>query len=270
VNLTGLPATGVLRRLLDTKLTPIPVPPQGLALPGKLAALLEVEAGDTITLQPIGSRFGFNLPVAQIVEQYIGLDAYMSLDALNTLLASSPAISGAYLLIDPQQRTEFLRGLKDNPLVAGISERSVVLDSFRDTMLQTLTIIVSFFVAFAGLTAFGIVFSSARITLSEREREFATLASLGFTAAEIRGILAGEMAVLVALALPLGCVLGRALGWMIVQRLDTELYRVPLAISLQTVAIAVLVVVAAAFVSTWIVARHLRRIDVPAVLNARL
>jgi putative ABC transport system permease protein len=270
VNLTGLPATGTLRRLLDLKLSPVPVPPQGLALPGKLAALLELQVGDTVTLQPIGSRFAFNLPVAQIVEQYIGLDAYMSLDALNTPFASSPAISGAYLLIDPQQRTEFLRGLKDNPMVAGISERSVVLDSFQDTMLRTLTIIVSFFVVFAGATAFGIVFSSARIMLSEREREFATLASLGFTAAEIRGVLAGEMAILVALALPLGCVLGRALGWVIVQRLDTELYRVPLVISLQTDAIAVLVVVASAFVSTWTVARQLRRIDIPAVLNARL
>jgi putative ABC transport system permease protein len=270
VNLTGLPATGTLRRLLDAKLAPVPVPPQGLALPGKLAALLEVGVDDTITVQPIGSSTRFNLPVAQIVEQYIGLDAYMSLDALNTLSGSGPAISGAHLLIDPQRRAEFLRGLKDNPLVAGISERSVVLASFRDTMLRTLTIIVSFFVAFAGLTAFGIVLSSARITLSEREREFATLASLGFTAGEVRGILAGEMAILVALALPVGCVLGRALAWVIVLRLDTELYRVPLVISLQTIAIAILVVVAAALVSTWTVARHLQRMDVPAVLNARL
>ena len=269
VNLTGLPATSTLRTLLDTKLAPVPVPPQGLALPGKLAALLEVGVGDLITVQPIGSSTRFNLPVAQIVEQYIGLDAYMSLDALNTLLGSGPAISGAYLLIDHQRRAEFLRGLKDNPLVAGISERSVVLDSFRDTMLRTLTIIVSFFVAFAGLTAFGIAFSSARIALSEREREFAILASLGFSAAQVRGLLAGEMAILVALALPLGCLLGRGLSWLIVQRLDTELYRVPLVISLQTVAIAVLVVVAAAMVSTWTVARHLRRMDVPAVLNAR-
>jgi putative ABC transport system permease protein len=86
----------------------------------------------------------------------------------------------------------------------------------------------------------------------------------------VRGILAGEMAILVALALPVGCVLGRALAWVIVLRLDTELYRIPLVISLQTIAIAILVVVAAALVSTWTVARHIQRMDVPAVLNARL
>jgi len=122
-------------------------------------------------------------------------------------------------------------------------------------------------VAFAGLTAFGIVLASARITLSEREREFATLASLGFRPARI---LAAEVASLVALALVPGCALGYGLSWLIVQRLDTELYRVPLAISAQTLAIAVLVVVAAALVSTWSVARRLRSMDLPGVLNARL
>ena len=126
---------------------------QGLALPGKLASLLRVGVGDRVTLQPVGSRRTLDLPVARIVEPYIGLDAYMDLDALNALLPGEPAISGADLAIDPGRRGEFLRALKGSGVVAGISERSAVLASFRDTMLRTLTLIVSFFVAFAGLTA---------------------------------------------------------------------------------------------------------------------
>ena len=269
VNVTGLAHSAMLRTLLDPELAPVPVPRQGLALPRKLASLLRVGVGDSVTLQPIGSRAPVELPVARVIEQYIGLDAYMELDALNALMPGEPAISGADLAIDPRRRAEFLRGLRDNGAVAGVSERSAVLASFRNTMLRTLTLIVSFFVAFAGLAAFGIAFSGARITLSEREREFAILASLGFGAAEVGRILALETAILLALALPLGSLLGRALAWLIVQRLDTELYRVPLVVGAHTVAIAVLVVVAAALLSTWSVARHLRRMDLPAVLNAR-
>ena len=269
VNLTGLAQSAALRSLLDANLAPVAVPRQGLALPGKLASLLRVGVGDRVTLQPVGSRRTLDLPVARIVEQYIGLDAYMDLDALNALLPGEPAISGADLAIDPARRGEFLRALKGSGVVAGISERSAVLASFRDTMLRTLTLIVSFFVAFAGLTASGIAFSSAWITLSEREREFAILASLGFSAAEVSRILALENAILVALALPVGSVLGLGLAWLVVQRLDTELYRVPLVVSAHTVAIAVLVVIAAALLSTWTVARRLRRMDLPAVLNAR-
>jgi len=269
VNLTGLAPTGRLQRLLDANLAPVSVPLHGLALPSKLAALLEVKEGDTVAVEPVGSRAGFELPVARIVEQYIGLGAYVSLDLLDSL-PEGPRISGAYLLTDPSRRADFLRGLTNQAMLAGINERSAVLASFRGTMTRTLSIIVSFFVAFAGVAAFFIAFSSARITLAEREREFATLASLGFTVAEMRAILAGELAILVALALPLGCILGRALAWVIVQRLDTELYRVPLVISLQTVGIAALIVVGAALVSIRAVARRLQCLDLPAVLNATL
>jgi putative ABC transport system permease protein len=269
-SLAGLPASGTLRALLDADLQRIRAPRQGVALPAKLAALLGVGVGDIVAVQPIGSDRRFSLPVARIVEQYVGLDAYMDLEALNGLLGADPSIGALDLRVEPGRRAELLRSLKENRLLAGIVERSVVLASFRDTMLRTLTLIVSFFVAFAGVTAFGIAFSSARITLSEREREFAILASLGFTEAQLRGILAGEVAILVAAAVVPGCALGYGLSWVIVQRLDTELYRVPLAVSAQTLAIAVLVMVAAAIVSAWVVGRRLERMDVPALLNARL
>jgi putative ABC transport system permease protein len=269
VNVTGLSQSATLRTLLDAQFVPVPVPRQGLALPEKLASLLKVGVGDRVTLQPVGSHTQVELPVARIVEQYIGLDAYMELDALNALLRSEPAISGADLAVDSRRRGEFLRSLKDSGAVAGISERSAVLASFRHTMLRTLTLIVSFFVGFAGLTAFGIVFSSARITLSEREREFATLGALGFGAPEVSRILALETALLLAVAVPLGCLLGWGLAWVIVQRLDTELYRVPLVVSAQTVALAVFVVVTATLLSTWSVARHIGRMNLPAALNAR-
>jgi len=268
-NVTGLSQSAMLRTLLDADLAPVPVPRQGLALAGKLASLLKVGVGDRVTLQPIGSRIQVGLPVARIVEQYIGLDAYMDLDALNALVGGEPAISGADLAVDPPRRGEFLRSLKDNGAIAGISERAAVLASFRDTMLRTLTLIVSFFVAFAGLAAFGIAFSSARITLSEREREFATLGSLGFGAAEVSHILSLETALLLAVALPLGWLLGWGLAWVIVQRLDTELYRVPLVVSAHTVGLAVLVVVTATLLSTWSVARRIGRMNLAAVLNAR-
>ncbi|HEY7241446.1 MAG TPA: ABC transporter permease [Burkholderiales bacterium] len=269
VNVTGLAQSAMLHTLLDAGLAPVPVPPRGLALPRKLASLLRVGVGERVALQPIGSRAAVEVPVARIIEQYIGLDAYMDLDALGAIVRGEAALSGADFAVDPQRRSEFLRSLKDSGLVAGVSERAAVLASFRHTMLRTLTLIVSFFVAFSALTAFGIVFASARITLSEREREFAILASLGFGASEVERILELETAVLLAFALPLGALFGRGLAWLIVQRLDTELYRVPLVVGAQTLVIAVVVVAAAALASTWSVARHLRRLDLAAALNAR-
>jgi putative ABC transport system permease protein len=269
VNLTGLQSTATLVRLLDAKLAPVRLPSRGIALSSKLAALLHAETGDVVTVEAIGSNTRINVPVAQITEQYIGMDAYMDLDALNELVGGGSRISGVHLLIDKSRREALYRTLKSVPTIAGISERAAVLASFQDTMARTLTIIVSFFVAFAGLTAVSIVYSGARIILSEREREMATLMALGFTTREAGYVLVGEIAILVLLALPLGCVLGRGLAWVIAERLDTDLYRVPLIISSGTSGLAMLVVVLAAVISTWIVGRHLRRLDVLATLNPR-
>ena len=269
IHLTGLQSTATLSRLLDANLAPVRLPSHGIALSSKLAALLHAETGDVVTVEVIGSDARIDVSVAQITEQYIGMDAYMDLDALNELVGSGSRISGVHLLIDGSRREALYRTLKNVPAIAGISERAVVLASFHDTMERTLTIIVSFFVAFAGLTAVSIVYSVARIILSEREREMATLMALGFTTREAGYVLVGEIAILVLLALPLGCLLGRGLGWLIAERLDTELYRVPLIISGGTNAVAMLVVVLAAVMATWIVGRHLRRLDVLATLNAR-
>ena len=67
-------------------------------------------------------------------------------------------------------------------------------------------------VMFAGIIAFGVVYNAARVSLSERSRELASLRVLGFTRAEISLILLGELAVLTLVALPVGGVIGYSLG----------------------------------------------------------
>ena len=57
---------------------------------------------------------------------------------------------------------------------------------------------------FAAIIAFGVVYNAARVSLSERGRELASLRVLGFTRGEIAYILLGELAVLTLAALPLG------------------------------------------------------------------
>ena len=69
---------------------------------------------------------------------------------------------------------------------------------------------------FAGIIAFGVVYNAARVSLSERSRELASLRVLGFTRAEISLILLGELALLTLAALPVGGLLGYGLAAAIV------------------------------------------------------
>jgi putative ABC transport system permease protein len=267
VVLSGLPADGTLLRLLDPALVPIAVPANGVALSRTLAEILHAHVGDRVTVEA-RPGLSFELPVAALVEQYIGMGAYLELAVLDRLLGGGPVVTGAELKLAGGDRSGLYRTLKDSPMVAGFVPRAATVTAFRATMARTLTIILSFFVAFAGITAFAIVDATVRIALSERVRELAIMRALGFGKAAVVFMLAGELGVAVMLALPLGAVVGLGLGQLIVSSLDNELFHVPLVVGWRSYAIAGGTVLMAAAISFALAARRLRDVDIPAVLRA--
>jgi putative ABC transport system permease protein len=266
VVLTGLPADGTLQRLLDPSLAPVSVPGDGIALSLRLATILQARVGDRVTVSPAAGR-SFELPVTALVEQYIGMGAYMELAAFGRLSGTGSVVSGADVKIAVGDPSGFRRALGDSPIVAGYVPRAATVTAFRETMARTLTIIVSAFVAFAGIAAFAIVDATVRVTLSERIRELAIMRALGFGAGTVVFMLAGELGVAVLLALPLGAVIGPGLGQLIVWNLDNDLFHVPLVVGWRSYAIAGGTVLAAAIFSSTLAARRLRDIDVPAALR---
>lgn len=174
-----------------------------------------------------------------------------------------------HLRVDRREQQTLLRELKTLPRVSAITLKSAAIRTFDDTMAQTLMIFVSFFIVFSCALAFGVTYNAARIALSERGRELATLRVLGFTRAEISYLLLGEIALLTLLALPLGCLVGRLLARLIVAGFETELYRVPFVINAATYGWAIVVGVLATAVSAFLVRQRIDRLDLIAVLKTR-
>lgn len=246
------------------------LPAEGLVLSTMLAKKLAVGPGDSLWVEFLeGRRPTLRLPVVEVFETYIGTPAYMNLDALNRALNESPSVGYAHLLVDRAAEPALFAELKDLPEVSAVMLRRGAVDTFYDTMAETLLIYVSFFVVFACTLAFGTVYNSARISLSERGRELATLRVLGFSRGEISYILLGEVALLVFAGLPLGCLAGYGLAWLITSGFETELFRVPLTVAPATYGWAVMVGLTAAVCSAALVRRRLDRLDLIAVLKTR-
>ncbi len=270
VALNGRVPEGEINRLLDTSLMPMLLPKDGLVISEKLSQMLEVQLGDPLVVEILeGRRPTLSLTVAGIVEEYIWYGAYMDIDALDRLLGDEATVTGAYLQIDSSQEKALYQKLKNTPGVEGVSLRSSVLGSFKKTMAENMLIMTSFYILFASMIAVGVVYNTARISLSERGRELASLRVLGFTRVEVSSILLGELALLTAIALPLGCLLGYGLSWLTVVAFDTELFRLPLWLTAQTYGKAMLIVTAAAVVSGLIVRHQIDRFDLVAVLKMR-
>lgn len=266
----GLEAGSVLQVPLDTRLRPIDLPGAGIVLTDYLGGLLGVSAGDELTVEVLeGSRPVRQVRVAGLAKQYIGVMGYMDLAALNRLMAEGSAISGAYVTADPLFNVEIYRELVNMPRVAGTVVRRDEIKNFYDTQAEALLFFTLVSTILAGTIAFGVVYNTARIALSERGREMASLRVLGYTRGEISYIFLGELGLLVLVAIPLGFVIGRGICEYIARALQSDLFRIPVVIGPETYSLAASVVVASAFLSGMIVRHRLDHLDLVAVLKTR-
>jgi putative ABC transport system permease protein len=264
----GMEPGGDIQRLLDVNLNPVALPRDGLLLTDYLAKLLDVHAGDRITVEVLeGDRPVRETTVVGLVKEYMGVSGYMDLHALNRFMREGSAISGAYLSVDSAQLPELFTRLKNMPRVAGVAERVQEIRNFNKVMNETMLFFTYVATVFAVIIAFGVVYNSARIALTERSRELASLRVLGMTRAEISYILLGELGILTLMAIPLGLWLGVEMCYFIARNMQNDLYRVPVVLVPSTYAFAVMVVLISAALSGLIVRRRLDRLDLIAVLK---
>jgi putative ABC transport system permease protein len=270
VAIMGLQPHGELRQLLDRHLNTVHLPPEGLLLTTKLADVLGVTPGDSLTVEVLeGAKPMRTIPLVGTVDELLGVSAYMDIQALHRLMQEGDTISGAYLSIDPLQLEPLYRRIKQTPAIASVAMKQSMIERFQKTIAQSQGISTTVQVIFASVIAFGVIYNTARIAFSERSRELATLRIIGFSKTQIAIVLLGEQALLTIAAIPPGLLLGYGLSALISHAYDTELYRFPLIVTQASYVFAVVVVLIVALISAIIVRRQLTHLDLIAVLKTR-
>jgi putative ABC transport system permease protein len=267
----GVEPGGELQRILDAALVPVTIPAEGVVLTDYLAdEILGIAPGEMLTLEVLeGSRPVLQVPVVGTTREYLGVNAYMSREALNRLMREGPAISGARLAVDPAHQDEVYRRLGEMPRVAGTIVRDTSIQQFNEMMEETILYFSFITALLGGFIAFGVVYNSARIALSERSRELASLRVLGFTRGEVAYILLGEIGLLALLALPVGFVFGAALSGYLTVAFSSDLYRIALIIEPSTYALAASIVLVSFAVTGGLIWRKLAQLDLIEVLKTR-
>jgi putative ABC transport system permease protein len=268
--LIGSAPDAILRRLIDDQLRTVELPPEGIVMTSQLAKMLEIRPGEMLTVEVLDeSRPTREIPLVATVDELLGVSAYIDLDALNRMMDQGHAASGAYLLVDDARQDELYTRLKQMPGVAGVASRQTMLQSFVDTIAEMMAVMNFFIIIFACIIAIGVVYNAARIALSERGRELASLRVLGFSRAEVSAMLLGEQAVLTLIAIPFGFLIGYWFAALISRAYETDLYRFPLVISNRTWAFSFIVIALASTVSAWLVHRRIKHLDLVEVLKTR-
>ncbi len=266
----GIDPDGSLMRLLDTDLNIIELPEDGIILTDYLAELLHIKTGDLLTIEVLeGQRPNVQVPVVGTAKQYLGVNGYMRTESLNALLKEGYALTGALLKVDQRYQRDVYAELKEMPRVAGVVEHKSAIKSFYDTIAETILFFTFITTILGSSIAFGVIYNSMRIALSERNRELASLRVLGFERNEVAYILLGEMALFTLIAIPLGFLIGYGLCAYMAFEFDSDLYRIPLVLGINVYAFSALVVILSSIVSAIMIWRNLADLDMVAVLKSK-
>ncbi|MGB1263367.1 MAG: ABC transporter permease [Cognaticolwellia sp.] len=268
--INGLVESPRLYRALDNQHQPIPLNQNGIVLAKPLAKILNISAGELLTVEVReGSRPTLTMPVIGVAETLLGSPTYMNFSWLNRYLNEPQRMSGAYLKIDTNESKAVYQGIKDMPAVAGMTlkrDSHIAFEKMMDTGAGAMRYIM---VLIAGIITFGIVYNAARIAYAERERDLASLRVIGFTKGETAFVLLGELALVTLAALPLGGFFGYYLSIGISQGFSTDIYQIPATFSMESYGTAGVAVLLAALASGWLVKRDIDRVDLVMALKSK-
>lgn len=186
---------------------PVSLKDDGVILTEKMARLLKVSAGDTVTLW-LDDTQKAEFKVTDIAENYLLNFIYMTPRCYANAFGSDARYNSVAVRLNEQaDQNAFSTALLKNNNVRLISFTSDGGQQFRD-VVKSLNYIVLVLIVCAGLLAFVVLYNLANINIEERIREIATIKVLGFYDAEVSAYVSRENTISSLLGMGAGLILG--------------------------------------------------------------
>ena len=197
----------------------------GAVITEKLARLLDIKEGDTITIENAdGDRADVN--VAHITENYILHYLYMSPDLYNqiydTRIDYNVILAKTNELTEEQEDNLGRTLLEDEENVSGVSFTSDSSDMIT-VVMENMDAVVWILIIAAGLLALVVLYNLLNSNISERIRELATIKVLGFYDREVYEYIGRETIILTILGMLVGLVGGYYLTMYILKTCEIDM-----------------------------------------------
>ena len=199
----------------------VTLPDDGVILTEKLSLLLDVEPGDTITLDG-DSRV--EVRVADVTEHYIQHNVYMSAAYYQQVFGQAPEENAVLVSYDTQ--ADGAQELEQKLVsLDGVSSLTRIEDTRKTfgTSLESVDYAVALIIVCAAALAFVVLYNLTNINITERMRELATLKVLGFYDGELSAYIYRENVILTVFGVALGMVLGKLLHQWLILTVEIDL-----------------------------------------------
>ena len=197
-----------------------------ITITDKLAELLKVKKGDTITLKDSEEK-QIQIKISNIVENYVSHYIYMTKTTYEKLYGEPYKTNVIYIKnsgLSKEQEESLATEIRKQSEVASISRISTDMGMLDDTM-KSLNYVVMILIVSAGLLAFVVLYNLANVNISERIRELATIKVLGFYDKEVYSYVTRETVILTAIGIVFGLVGGYFLNYFIIGTCEINMLR---------------------------------------------
>jgi len=263
VSITGLPKDNTLYTPLDSQDEPLVLPEAGLVMTKKLAEILHVAPGDTVTFQPlIAERRRVEAVVVATVDTYFGLGCYGRIEYLSRLLGEPWVANQLDLKLHRGAPMDlWLDDVRARPTVTGVTERLRAYRLIDENFSKANAMIIGVFVGFACIIGMGSMLNAALVTLSERARTVGTLRVLGYTPQQVARLFRIETWLLFGLSIPVGLLVGIGYVDFLSAAYSSELARMPaITLPIRFVQSTILMVMCITL-SGWVIGRWIVSFD---------
>ncbi len=263
VGIIGLPADGRLYHVRDPDGRRIAMPPDGLIIPRRLAEELKLSPGDVVMMDPyVRDKDERPAVVRGVVDTYLGLSVYADRDYLARTLGVGPTITGALIQTDPGELDPLVSRLAEMPGVSAVTTTEALIDNFMEALSEFIDVMMTSQMIAAAVIAFGVIYNTASVSISEQERDLACLCSLGYGRGEVARIATNDI-------MPLGLtgiIAGSPLAYLgsigLARALATDAFRMPMVVSPAHFFTAAAQALIFLLVARWISRRRVHRINI--------
>ena len=268
---TGVAADSEMFKVMNFKRESFALGGNTVVLADGLAKELGVGPGDTIELEPLLGRIDrtFTITVRAVAQQFVGTGAYMNLLDLSRMLDEPFALNSALLRIEDGGRPALNKRLKEIGGIAAVSFNQDAYDSIKKTLGQSMAITNTILLSFAAVIAFSIIYNITAVSLSERQRELASLRVLGFSSSEAGRIMYHENILMGVLGIFAGIPMGIGICALLVKAYSNDMFRLPFHIDRSTYATAILLTMSFVLLANLAVRRKIEQLDLVEVLKER-
>lgn len=271
VVLLGLPDNSELYNIMDKDNTKIEPPKNGILISQRLAHLLKADVGTQLSIKSLMMKEpdeAKKVEVVEVIPQYLGLNAYMQIENVQTFLEQGKLATSIMLNIDESSIPILQKEYNESSAISGIDERQKKLRQSKEVMDSFSSMI--FILALIGiLTGFAIIYSSSIITLSERSRELASMMVLGMTVSEVLSVLSFEHWIIGTLAMIAGIPITQLMLIGMAQSISNDVYTMPTNMTSLSFLIAFLATIASIWIAQQMAARRIKAFKLVEVLKSR-